>query len=96
MALTAAALSATQPAPLKIVATKSCQGETAAAHASTPAASDTAPARVTAGRPKRRYSAGRLATVAAPTRKCTVTAVDTIASDHPRAACTACRKIGGP
>ena len=54
IALTAAALSATHPAPLKMVAAKSCQGDVATAHPSTPAASASAPARVTAGRPKRR------------------------------------------
>ncbi len=96
MALMAAAPVAAHPAPLKTVATKSCQGDAAAAQPRTPTARDSAPALVTAGMPKRRYSAGRFATMAAPTRKCTVTAAETSASGQPRVARTASRKIGGP
>ncbi len=54
MALTAAAPIATQPAPLKSVAAKSCQGCAATAQPQIPSASAMAPALVTAGRPKRR------------------------------------------
>ena len=48
MALMAAAPMAAQPAPLKIVAAKSCHGDVAAAQPRTPIASDSAPALVTA------------------------------------------------
>jgi hypothetical protein len=54
IALTAAAPMATQPPPLSSAARKSCQGSHATAHATTPAASATDPAFVTAGTPKRR------------------------------------------
>ena len=89
--LTAAAPMAAQPAPLKQVAAKSCQGSCAAAQPVTPAPSESAPALVTAATPKRRYSFGRLATTMAPIRKWAVTDVDTSASDHPRNSRTACR-----
>ena len=53
IALMAAALIAIQPAPLKKVATRSCHGASATAQPTTPTASETAPALVIAGTPKR-------------------------------------------
>src|SRR6478609_4854525 len=89
--LTAAAPMAAQPAPLRTVAARSCQGSCATAQAVAQEPSASAPALVTPDTPKWRYSFGRLATTIAPIRKWAVTAVDTSANDHPRSSRTACR-----
>ena len=91
IALIAAAPSDTQPAPLNIVARKSCQGSRAAAQPTTPTERIAAPPIVVAGRPNALCSRGRFATMIAPVRKCSVTAVETRVTDQPRASCTAFR-----
>ena len=96
MALMAAALMAPQPAPLSAVATNSCHGSVAVAQPRMPTARESAPAFVTADAPKRRCNAGRRAPTTAPTRKWTVTAVETNASGQPLASRITLRKTGGP
>lgn len=95
-ALTAAAPSVTQPMPENSAAAYSCHGAAARAQPDTPSASATAPARVTAGTPQRRYRRGRLATISVPHRKCRLTAAETSATLQPVRCTTACRNTGGP
>ncbi len=68
MALTAAALMALQPAPLKSAAANSCQGAAAIDQANTPSPRHSAAARVAPAMPSRRLSAGRLPATSAPIR----------------------------
>src|SRR5687768_993899 len=96
MALMAAALIAPQPAPLSAVAANSCQGIVAVAQPRMPTAIESAAALLTPAAPKRRCNAGSRAPTTAPTRKCTVTAVDTSASGQPLASRITLRNTGGP
>jgi hypothetical protein len=96
MALRAAALIAPQPTPLRTLTANSCQGSVTVAQPRIPAASDNAPALVTAAAPKRRCRAASFAPVTAPTRKCRLTALDTSTSGQPRVSRTTLRNTGGP
>ena len=96
IALIAAAPVAAQPKPLNSVAAKSCHGSRAIAHPRIPSTAATAPARVSATNPKRRYNVARLATTTAPSRKWHVTAADTSDTGQLWASWIACRKTGGP
>src|SRR5262245_33954556 len=75
---------------------KSCHGAAAVDQQKRPAAMKRAPALVMADVPRRRCQAGRQAPAIAPARKCTLTAAEMRATDHPVVFRMTLRNTGGP
>ena len=87
MAFIAAPLVTAHPPPEIRAAMKSCQGAIAIDQPTMPAAVKAAPQIVVAAKPKARCTSGRKTMIAAPPKKCVVTAAEITAIDQPFVSC---------